>query len=819
MDSSQRRPRTIAPGSGCEVLAAINQELPDDLLSRSALCCGAHDALLLSGTCRTLLSVVTVTAHRLFATVFASSDIPDGLMQNRPRLLALLDRARSGEPAQLWETFAWAAAFGFTTYLRRTAAAWTGDASSLLDRRGQDGATPLCSAARLNQGSAVATLLELRADADRPGKGGCTPLFWAAQNGEVTAVQRLLESRALPIHVNKRGECPLGAALHAPDGAAPGCLEAMRLMGESLDAAQRCSGPAVRVLMAACEACAAPCVAALLDGGIGPAGNPPVAVPAAPVAGYVPALAAAATTLARRSTPASAAPGAGEATTAFGAVAVVAPLLQRPPAQRPRSAGARRGSAGGAGGPLAPVGPAGAGAGAAVAQTEASALESTPLLVAAGKGSHEIVSLLLEQSEYCRSGINATLPSGKSALYLAAERGDARMCARLLGAGALVDVATCGGRSALYVAVEFAHFAAVRAICKHAEVHHLLQLTPKGSSPVLLAERRGRPALIAPLLLCYHRHVRRRYLMRGLGDADDDVSHPYLTSLCLKFKDQLFNECEPGPDHMEGASMVSQTAKLARMKAKGQEDGESLEKHTSRPSSCSASCRHQRAAGAGPGSVVEVRLQWRAALDSSDSGCGQPAPARAGRAGKSERGRPQHGQPERDPSEHGPAEERGDRPQRGAPPRPEARRPAGRGGRAARRPWGPAGARRRPASADGGPQRGGRQEGGGALRGNAGKLWQVALQSPTHSDRLPPLPAASISSHEAAVVGVSSPRWGRAERREEAAAVEADDVMEELLAGYLSAAGGWTTHGVDNSDRESPRPTDDADMYSECSED
>ncbi|OLP82386.1 hypothetical protein AK812_SmicGene36965 [Symbiodinium microadriaticum] len=55
------------------------------------------------------------------------------------------------------------------------------------------------------------------------------------------------------------------------------------------------------------------------------------------------------------------------------------------------------------------------------------------------------------------ASINATLPSGKAALHLAAERGDARLVASLLSARAQLDAVTSSGRAALHLAVEHGH--------------------------------------------------------------------------------------------------------------------------------------------------------------------------------------------------------------------------------------------------------------------------------------------------------------------------------------------------------------------------
>merc|ERR1719453_20509 len=128
------------------------------------------------------------------------------------------------------------------------------------------------------------------------------------------------------------------------------------------------------------------------------------------------------------------------------------------------------------------------------------------------------------------------------------------MCAKLLDAHATLHATTCGGRAALFSAVEHGHVEAVRAICEQAEVWHLTQQTPSGVSPLTLAERRGKPALILPLLRCYHRHVRKRYLLRQPGEAIADITDPYLTLMCLKFKDQLFRQPGDAGEQLQESS-------------------------------------------------------------------------------------------------------------------------------------------------------------------------------------------------------------------------------------------------------------------------
>lgn len=186
----------------------------------------------------------------------------------------------------------------------------------------------------------------------------------------------------------------------------------------------------------------------------------------------------------------------------------------------------------------------------------------TPLLAALNRGCLDVAELLFAKDK--TASINATLPSGKAALHLAAERGDARLVASLLSARAQLDAVTSSGRAALHLAVEHGHVQAVQVLCQHDDtrLHHLLQPTPNGASPVCLAERRGKPSLILPMLRCYHRHLRERYLAGKLGDAGDKVSHPGLTALCIQHRDLLFNTPEADTGCMKG---MPQTAKIAAL--------------------------------------------------------------------------------------------------------------------------------------------------------------------------------------------------------------------------------------------------------------
>merc|ERR1719421_1666782 len=113
--------------------------------------------------------------------------------------------------------------------------------------------------------------------------------------------------------------------------------------------------------------------------------------------------------------------------------------------------------------------------------------ELPPLHRASVKGMAAIVEVLLEHLP--NADVHLALPSGKTALYLAAEKGWARVAALLLAARALAAVA---------------------------DVHHLLAPTGGGATAISAAEKRG-TAVLVPLLECYHRQVRKRAALRQFG--------------------------------------------------------------------------------------------------------------------------------------------------------------------------------------------------------------------------------------------------------------------------------------------------------------
>ncbi|CAJ1386415.1 unnamed protein product [Effrenium voratum] len=463
------------------------EDLSDDVLSRVLLHLAARDALPFAAASRAMRVAADATARRVYAQAFGCAELAasfaPGLAQGRAKLFARLDRARSPNPQCVRETFAWAAGFGYCSFLSSTAKlasdAWPPAAREALLNGRPQGGPPLWRAAKRRQPKALALLLELRADAESS-RGGTTALFWCARHGDVSAVELLLSAGASPLLVAKEAnagnghtgprypaECALSAALQAPmERPSSERLRAMQLMAQSLSSAQREEGAACRALLTACDAGAASYVSVLVECHIG-------AVPQ----------------------------------------------------------------------------------GAQGAQTE----EETPVLVALSRGFSEVAELLLLKDPRAAGFVNAALASGKSALHLAAERGD-KVLPLLLKARASLDAATSSGRTALHLAVEHDQEQALQVLCAHpgTKVRHLLQQTPNGASPICLAERRGKPSLILPMLRCYHRHLRERYLAGKLGDAGDRISDPSLTAMCLKYRDTLFLN-----DGEAAAKVVSQSAKVA----------------------------------------------------------------------------------------------------------------------------------------------------------------------------------------------------------------------------------------------------------------
>eukprot|EP00927_Polykrikos_kofoidii_P031587 TRINITY_DN27136_c0_g1_i1.p1 TRINITY_DN27136_c0_g1~~TRINITY_DN27136_c0_g1_i1.p1 ORF type:complete len:885 (+),score=164.62 TRINITY_DN27136_c0_g1_i1:133-2787(+) len=798
--------------------------LTDDVLSRTVLHCAAADALPIAATCHALRDVVDVTARRSFATIFGSTIIPEKLDASRQKLLARLDRARCKDSDSVHDTFVWAASFGFVRFLRETAA-WSGDRTVLLNKCVNGGGeTPLSGATRWRQGKAVAVLLELRADADAPGKGQLTPLYWAGRHAETSIAQRLLEHNASPTRVcGRRGDCPLAVVLHGSGNSGnvgavsagvgrcvvtPARVETLRMMAENLDEAQRKSVPAAKALLAACETGEPLYLEVMLAHRVGS-----VAFSAATAAGAAAGLAAgdasSASTMARggggnslaRLAVAAASVGGRGGVTDFGdmdtnlAVAggsiTLAPAAAapRPRTSRPTSAQLHVAVGGGRGGSGVSAGTAangavhgGAGLGGVAAIGSGDGWqETTPLLVASAKGFYEILEMLLERDPASLADINAALPSGKTALHLAAERGDGRTCARLLEARASLDALTCSGRSALFAAVEVSSVEAVEAICEHAEVLHLKRQTPHGVSPIALAERRGNTAVIVPMLRCYERNLRRIQTARracGASDANNIVTDQSLNLLCLKFRDSILQREIDGPPPLTSRRPLGHPPLKKRPQ---------------------------------PSEVTSTTEGDVGTISKSSGGCNATRSARPTT--------PHRLHSVIDPTKRRPdgsVDQRGClRSQQGCRP-PSADADEGGGGRvggvgrrarpssaaatdaqsASRRPWGSSARSKRPSSASAHRSL---AVGGIVARSPSCELLHAhskarpfsAKSPPTNSGSTPTLPPLPVSGRTAAIVAplaaaAASMATVVAARAASAAAVGADDEMERFLSGYFS---------------------------------
>ncbi|CAD7964018.1 unnamed protein product [Amoebophrya sp. A120] len=172
-------------------------------------------------------------------------------------------------------------------------------------------------------------------------------------------------------------------------------------------------------------------------------------------------------------------------------------------------------------------------------------IPKTPLHAAIVNQKDAAAEYLLEHARFeTMQEVDEPLASGKTALYLCCEKGNARLCKQLLKCGASLDVQTCHGKTPLHAAVEHSHEQVVWVLCEDAvDVRHITKRTKgeTGVSPFMLAEKRGKQSLILPLLKAYHRQVKKRHWLRQCGDDVGDVTHPYLTQKLLEFKTQLFD--------------------------------------------------------------------------------------------------------------------------------------------------------------------------------------------------------------------------------------------------------------------------------------
>lgn len=315
------------------------------------------------------------------------------------------------------------------------------------------------------------------------------------------------------------------------------------------------------------------------------------------------------------------------------------------------------------------------------------------------------------------------------------------------------------------------HADVVRVLCDHesARVRHLLQQTPNGVSPLTLAERRGKPSLIVPLLRCYHRNLRRRYLAGKLGDAGDNVSDQHLTTLCLKYREHLFRESdwEQAGDSPSQAWGISQAARLARIKMSEPTADETV----SESLDFGKKQRHDRVLSQATWNGMDANVQRRSLRAQMDlPACDAPAASRRSASAR-----------------------------RSSAPAPEAIS-------ASRRPWGSSAPRDRPSSCSG------IRSSGIVARGPSAHLLQAARpESGAYSD------ASSPSSSPPGLVLPRVSSGGRglfSGRHREVEALAADDAMEELMADFLSDR---EVEAPSRSERDKPRGKlfGDVGIYSE----
>lgn len=203
-------------------------------------------------------------------------------------------------------------------------------------------------------------------------------------------------------------------------------------------------------------------------------------------------------------------------------------------------------------------------------------LPTTPLLAALMSNSEKCAEYLLTNaSEATGRELNVPLCSGKTAFYICCERGNVKIASIMLEIASryltllhlpgaktesltrncllsLLDLKTCSGKTPLHTVIDHSHEKLLDFLCDHGfvEVRHIICRT-KGSdhgvSPFMLAEKRGKMSLILPLLRAYHKQVRKRFILRQIGDKVEDCTHSYLTLKLVQYKDVLFANEEEEP--------------------------------------------------------------------------------------------------------------------------------------------------------------------------------------------------------------------------------------------------------------------------------
>ena len=129
--------------------------------------------------------------------------------------------------------------------------------------------------------------------------------------------------------------------------------------------------------------------------------------------------------------------------------------------------------------------------------------DDPPLYVAASHNRSNVLEGLIASGLSCPN--DSSRRTGKSALYIASEKGHRESVAVLLSLKASVDAVTSTGRNCLHAAVEKGQTDIVELLCDHATTNEIMQLNSSQISPFTLAENKGRSKMVVAMLNCYKR--------------------------------------------------------------------------------------------------------------------------------------------------------------------------------------------------------------------------------------------------------------------------------------------------------------------------